>query len=81
MTHDDKRNGATTLFAALDILDGTVVGRCMPKHRHQDTIRFLNGLDHVGPAVFEKLAELRNPNESVRSDFGELFMTDDFIEA
>jgi hypothetical protein len=53
----------------------------MPKHRHQDTIRFLNGLDHVGPAVFEKLAELRNPNESVRSDFGELFMTDDFIEA
>jgi hypothetical protein len=35
MTHDYKRNGTTTLFAALDVLHGTVVGRCMPHHRHQ----------------------------------------------
>src|ERR1700732_245394 len=41
MTHDYKRNGTTTLFAALNILDGTVVGDCMPRHRHQEFIRFL----------------------------------------
>ena len=36
MTHDYKRNGTTTLFAALNILDGSVIGTCMPKHRHQN---------------------------------------------
>src|SRR5207247_5061108 len=41
-THDYKRNGTTTLFAALDILDGKVIGRCMQRHRHQEFIRFLN---------------------------------------
>ena len=44
MTHDDKRNGTTTLFAALNLLDGTVLGRCMPKHRHQEFIAFLNAV-------------------------------------
>ena len=42
MTHDYKRNGTTTLFAALNILDGTVIGGCMRRHRHQEFIRFLN---------------------------------------
>jgi transposase len=42
MTHDYKRNGTTTLFAALNVLDGTVIGRCMPRHRHEEFIRFLN---------------------------------------
>ena len=42
MTRDYKRNGTTTLFAALDILDGKVIGRCMQRHRHQEFIRFLN---------------------------------------
>ena len=42
MTHDYKRNGTTTLFAALDILEGKVIGRCMQRHRHQEFIRFLN---------------------------------------
>ena len=42
MTHDYKRNGTTTLFAALDVLDGTVIGRNMARHRHQEFIRFLN---------------------------------------
>lgn len=42
MTHDYKRNGTTTLFAALNILDGTVIGRCMPKHTHKEFIKFLN---------------------------------------
>src|SRR5213080_2199483 len=41
MTHDYKRNGTTTLFAALNMLDGTVIGDCMPRHRHQEFIRFL----------------------------------------
>jgi|TARA_Y100000310_G_C20576056_1_gene760475 transposase len=42
MTHDYKRNGTTTLFAALNVLDGTVIGRNMQRHRHQEFIRFLN---------------------------------------
>ena len=42
MTHDYKRHGTTTLFAALNILDGTVIGRNMQRHRHQEFIRFLN---------------------------------------
>ncbi len=42
MTHDYKRHGTTTLFAALDVLEGTVLGRCMQRHRHQEFIRFLN---------------------------------------
>src|SRR5258708_20104131 len=40
-THDYKRNVTTTLFAALNMLDGTVIGDCMPRHRHQEFIRFL----------------------------------------
>lgn len=50
MTHDYKRNGTTTLFAALNILDGTVVGRCMPKHTHQEFIKFLNAIERAIPA-------------------------------
>jgi len=50
MTHDYKRNGITTLFAALDVLDGTVIGRCMHKHRHQEFIRFLNTIERRVPA-------------------------------
>ena len=41
MTHDYKRNGTTTLFAALNMLDGTVIGECMPRHRHREFLRFL----------------------------------------
>ena len=44
-THDYKRNGTTTLFAALSMLDGKVIGDCMPRHRHQEFIRFLNRID------------------------------------
>jgi transposase len=50
MTHDYKRNGTTTLFAALDVLEGKVIGRCMQRHRHQEFIRFLNTLDTEVPA-------------------------------
>ena len=45
MTHDYKRNGTTTLFAALNMLDGKVIGDCMPRHRHQEFIRFLRKID------------------------------------
>ena len=49
MTHDYKRNGTTTLFAALNVLDGSVIGQCMPKHRHQEFIRFLNRIEAKVP--------------------------------
>lgn len=42
MTHDYKRHGTTTLFAAMDIKDGTIISRCQPRHRHQEWIKFLN---------------------------------------
>jgi transposase len=50
MTHDYKRNGTTTLFAALNTLDGTVVGRCMPRHTHKEFLRFLNAVERAVPA-------------------------------
>jgi transposase len=49
MTHDYKRNGTTTLFAALDVLKGEVIGRCMPQHRHQEFLRFLKAIDRSTP--------------------------------
>jgi transposase len=50
MTHDYKRHGTTTLFAALNVLDGSVIGRCMQRHRHQEFIRFLNAVEAAVPA-------------------------------
>jgi len=50
MTHDYKRHGTTTLFAALDVLEGTVIGRNMQRHRHQEFIRFLNTIEAELPA-------------------------------
>ncbi|WIM11127.1 IS630 family transposase [Enhydrobacter sp.] len=49
MTHDYKRHGVTTLFAALDVLEGKVIGQCMKRHRHQEFIRFLNAIDARTP--------------------------------
>ena len=49
-THDYKRHGTTTLFAALNVLDGRVIGRCMARHRHQEFIRFLNAIEREVPA-------------------------------
>src|SRR6478736_6299354 len=49
MTHDYKRNGTTTLFAALDVLTGTVIGQCLPRHRHTEFIKFLNTIDREVP--------------------------------
>jgi transposase len=50
LTHDYKRHGTTTLFAALDVLEGKVIGQCMKRHRHQEFIRFLNVIDARVPA-------------------------------
>jgi transposase len=50
MTHDYKRNGTTTLFAAMNVLDGTVIGRNMQRHPHQEFIRFLNAVEREVPA-------------------------------
>ncbi len=45
MTHDYKRNGTTTLFAALNVLDGTVIGQCQARHRHTEWLKFLRQID------------------------------------
>ena len=49
MTHDYKRNGTTTLFAALNVLDGRVIGQCMKRHRHQEYLAFLRRLEREVP--------------------------------
>ena len=49
MTHDYKRHGTTSLFAALDVLDGTVIGNCYERHRHQEFLKFLRRLDKAFP--------------------------------
>ena len=49
MTHDYKRNGTTTLFAALNTLDGTVIGSCYPRHRHEEFLKFLRKIDRETP--------------------------------
>ena len=49
MTHDYKRHGTTTLFAALNIADGRVLGTCMGKHRHQEWLKFLRLVNKTTP--------------------------------
>lgn len=68
MTHDYKRNGTTTLFAALNILDGTVIGRCMPKHTNEEFIKFLKAVERSVPAgkvihaIADNYATHKHPN-------------------
>jgi transposase len=50
MTHDYKRNGTATLFAALNVADGTVISMCDDRHRHQEWLQFLRVIDQVTPA-------------------------------
>ena len=76
MTHDYKRNGTTTLFAALDILEGKVIGRCMQRHRHQEFIRFLNAVERQVPAdktvhvVLDNYATHKHPKSRPREGGG-----------
>jgi putative transposase len=53
VTHDYYRHGTTTLFAALDVLDGKVITLCKPRHRHQEFLSFLDHLDHNVPPGLE----------------------------
>ncbi len=53
MTHDYKRNGTTTLFAALNVLTGTVIGQCLPRHRHGEFLKFLRAIDRQVPKGLE----------------------------
>jgi transposase len=50
MTHDYQRHGTTTLFAAIDTAEGKLIGSCMPRHRHQEWIKFLTQIDQQTPA-------------------------------
>lgn len=49
LTHDYKRHGTTTLFAALNVLDGKVIGTCMKRHRHEEYLKFLRQIDRETP--------------------------------
>jgi transposase len=53
MTHDYKRHGTTTLFAALDVATGQVIGQCMKRHRHQEWLRFLRTIDRRTPKALD----------------------------
>jgi transposase len=53
MTHDYKRNGTTTLFAAIEVLEGNVIAECMPRHRHREWVRFLKRIDAESPKGFD----------------------------
>jgi transposase len=53
MTHDYKRNGTTTLFAALDVATGRVIGQCMKRHRHQEWLKFLRAIDRATPKALD----------------------------
>ena len=53
MTHDYKRNGTTTLFAAIELAAGKLIGTCMPRHRHQEWLKFLQLIDDQTPAELE----------------------------
>lgn len=53
LTHDYRRNGTTSLFAAIDMLEGKIIGTCMERHRHQEWIKFLTLIDEQTPASLE----------------------------
>jgi transposase len=68
MTHDYKRNGTTTLFAALDVLTGSVIGQCLPRHRNTEFLTFLRTIDREVPKglqihlILDNYATHNHPN-------------------
>jgi transposase len=68
MTHDYKRNGTTTLFAALDVLSGSVIGQCLARHRHVEFVKFLRTIDREVPKglqihlILDNYATHNHPN-------------------
>ncbi|PZW36876.1 DDE superfamily endonuclease [Humitalea rosea] len=75
MTHDYIRNGTTTLFAALNVVEGKVIGRCMQRHRHQEFIRFLNAVEAEVPkgkavhVILDNYATHKHPKSLFRISF------------
>jgi hypothetical protein len=67
LTHDYKSKGTTTLFAAIEMAQGKVIATCMPRHRHQEWIKFLKLIDKRTPAgmdlheIADNLATHRHP--------------------
>ena len=59
MTHDYKRDGTTTLFAALDVLTGKVIGDCLPRHGHTEFLQFLRIIDKQVPKGAAGAPDLR----------------------
>lgn len=68
MTHDYKRHGTTTLFAALNVLTGVVIGQCLPRHRHEEFLKFLRRVDKETPKgleihmILDNYATHKHPN-------------------
>ncbi|RPI59387.1 MAG: IS630 family transposase [Planctomycetaceae bacterium] len=68
LTHDYKRNGTTTLFAAIEVAEGKVIAECMPQHRHQEWLKFLKKIDRETPAnldlhlIVDNYATHKHPN-------------------
>lgn len=68
MTHDYKRHGTTTLFAALNVLTGVVIGECLPRHRHTEFLKFLRTIDREVPPglavhlIVDNYATHKHPN-------------------
>ena len=68
MTHDDKRNGTTTLFAALNVLDGQIIAQCQKRHRHTEWLKFLKKIDRETPKgktlhlIADNYATHKHPN-------------------
>ena len=65
MTHDYKRNGTTTLFAALDVKTGEVIGECLPRHRAKEFIRFLKKINRAVAKHLDvhAICELQDPQD------------------
>jgi len=68
MTHDYRRNGTTTLFAAIELAEGRIIAECMPKHRHQEWLKFLKKIDRETPPeldlhlIVDNYATHKHPN-------------------
>ena len=67
MTHDYKRNGTTTLFAAMNTLDGTVISATMPRHRHEEWLKFLKRLERGSSKRLAKVTRARQALAAIRT--------------
>jgi transposase len=74
-THDYERYGTTTLFAALNVLDGTVIGQCQPRHRHQEFLKFLEKIERTVPQRQEVHLILDNYGTHTHADVKEWLAT------